>query len=235
MSPSMSGGTTLKTTSHGLTRLEGHIRLGSVSIRGWHLARGLLTALAAIALENPQYCDTSAPLESSGFGLDTEDEDRGDQGYYNEMSVATLLYDFFDTDIDGSDNDSIGFGPIYSVMTGPQAMTEAFTTLFSFATELRNIVRPEDLAFVDSQLTRENVDLTGLNVYGDNQTIVPAGSRDVLPLYTDLPTDGTVVNICTNSDSDSERRRQQAVRAQVSENGSTGKPYPYNSRDDRKF
>ena len=90
-------------------------------------------------------------------------------------------------------------------MTGPQATTDAFTSLFSFATALRNEVQAADLAFVDSQLTRENVDLPGLNEYGDTQTIVPAGSRDVLPVYTVLPTDGTLINICANSDFDDER------------------------------
>ena len=166
---------------------------------------GFATALAAIALDNPQYCDTSAPMESGGFGLDTEGENRGPQGYYNEMSVATLLYDLVDTNVDGTDVGSIGFGPIYNVMTGPQATTDAFTSLFSFATALRNEVQAADLAFVDSQLTRENVDLPGLNEYGDTQTIVPAGSRDVLPVYTVLPTDGTLINICANSDFDDER------------------------------
>jgi len=165
---------------------------------------GFATALAAIALENPQYCDTSAPMESSGFRLDTENENRGHQGYYNEMSVATLLYDLWDTAADGVDNDSIGFAPIYNVMAA-QRTTAAFTTLFSFATELRSSVSAADLAFVDAQLARENLDLAALNIYGDGQTTVPAGSRDVLPVYTVLPTDGTPINICTNSDFDSRR------------------------------
>lgn len=166
---------------------------------------GFATALAAIALEDPQYCDTSFPMESGGFGIDTENNNSGNQGFYNEMSVATLINDLWDTNSDGTDNGSIGFGPIYDVMTGPQRTTEAFTTLFSFATELRNSVLAADLAFVDSQLSRENVDLVSLNIYGDGQTTQPAGARDVIPVYTVLPTDGTVINICANSDFDSGR------------------------------
>jgi len=166
---------------------------------------GFATGLAAIALEDPRYCDTSAPLEASGFLLDTENENRGKQGYYNEMSVATLLNDLWDTNVDGTDNGSIGFGPIYTTMTGPQRTTEAFTSLFSFATELRNNVLPADLPFVDSQLTRENVDLAALNIYGDGQTTQPAGARDVTPVYTELPIDGTLLKICTNSDFDNGR------------------------------
>ena len=166
---------------------------------------GFATGLAAIALENPQYCDTRFPMESGGFELDTENENRGNQGFYNEMSVATLFNDLWDTAVDGTDAGSIGFDEIYAVMTGPQASTEAFTSLFSFANALRNTVAPADLAFVDSQLARENVDLAALNDYGDGQTTVPAGSRDVLPVYTVLPTDGTLINVCTNNDFDNDR------------------------------
>jgi len=176
---------------------------------------GFATALAAIALENPQYCDTNAPMESGGFGLDTENDNFGEQGFYNEMSVATLINDLWDTaddsDADGTDNGSIGFAPIYTVMTGPQRTTEAFTTLLSFATALRNNVMAADLAFVDSQLSRENLDLGALDIYGDGQTTIMATTpnggvpRDILPVYTVLPTDGTVINICANSDFDSAR------------------------------
>ena len=33
---------------------------------------------------------------------------------------------------------SLGFAPIYSVMTGPQVQTSALTSIFSFATALRS-------------------------------------------------------------------------------------------------
>ena len=94
---------------------------------------GWATALAAMALDEPQYCDTSVPGTSGGFGINTETNNSGAQGWFNEMSVATLIYDLFDTNADGTDTGSIGFGPIFDTMTGPQSSTEAFTTLFSFA------------------------------------------------------------------------------------------------------
>ena len=166
---------------------------------------GFATALAAIALQEALYCDTSAPLLTSGFFINTETSNFGNQGYYNEMSVGTFLYDLWDTDVDATDNGSIGFGPIYNTMIGPQAATDAFTSLFSFATELRSSLAGADLAFVDTQLTRENVDLGSLDIYGSGQTTQPVGARDVLPVYTDLPIDGTVLNICTNSDFDTDR------------------------------
>ncbi len=169
---------------------------------------GWATALAAMALNEPQYCDTGAAGTTSGFGIDTENFNFGPQGWFNEMSVATFLYDLWDTAIDGTDTSSIGFGPIFATMTGPQSSTNAFTTLFSFATELRPMLNTAQRTFVDSQLARENIDTTGIDIWGssqDNIVTSPNQARDVLPLYTTLPTDGTVINICANSDYDSGR------------------------------
>jgi len=168
---------------------------------------GFATALAAILLEDQQYCDTAAAGTSGGFGLSTENENGGPQGWMNEMSVATFLYDLWDTNVDGTDTGSIGFGPILDVMMGPQASTDSFTTLFSFAAELQSMVAGADLVFVNSQLDRENIERTSIDIWGSSQNLImdaPNQSRDVLPLYTDLPTNGTI-NICTNSDYDTGR------------------------------
>jgi len=168
---------------------------------------GFATALAAILLEEQQYCDTQAAGTTGGFGLSTESEDRGSQGWMNEMSVATLIYDLWDTDADGADNSSIGFGPILDVMMGPQATTNAFTSLFSFSTALQGMLTGADLTFLNAQLDSENVERTTNDIWGASQDLIltaPNQSRDVLPLYTDMPTNGTV-SICTNSDYDSGR------------------------------
>lgn len=169
---------------------------------------GWATALAAMALDDPQYCDTAVVGTNSGFGIDTENNNSGLQGWFNEMSVATFLYDLWDTDEDGTDNDSIGFGPIFDTMTGPQRNTDALTTLFSFATELRQSLNTAQRTFVDTQLQRENIETATIDIWASDQgniTTPPNLLRDVLPLYTALPIDGSIVNICANSDYDSGR------------------------------
>ena len=168
---------------------------------------GWANAIAAIASDRPVTCDTAAPA-NSGFDLDVENFDADRQGFFNEMSVATFLYDLVDTNADGSDNDSIGFRPIYETMTadGFQKDTEAFTTLFSFGTYLLQNVDPADVAFVESQLRRENVDTAGLDIWATNQTTAPAtwsngrSVRDLLPLYTELTPGAAAVNLCVNDD-----------------------------------
>ena len=164
-------------------------------------------AIASIASRRPVLCDTRAPT-ANGSRLDVEsfNSPAAVQGFMNEMSVATFLYDLFDTDNDSTDNDSIGFGPIYDTMTGLQRTTEAFTTLFSFGTYLLQNVDPSDVAFVESQLQRENVDIAGLDIWATNQTTAPTNwsdgqpVRDLLPLYTDLTPGDPAINLCVNSD-----------------------------------
>jgi hypothetical protein len=162
-------------------------------------------AIAAITLDDPQYCDTGAVSSGAGsFGFSTESNNSGLQGWFNELSVATILYDLWDTNADGVDTGSIGFAPIYETMTGPQASTTAFTTIFSFAAELASMLAPAEREFLDAQLARENIDVASLDIWGDGQTTTPFGAdndgRDLLPVYTEIPIGGEIANICINND-----------------------------------
>ncbi len=191
----------------------------SDSVGGTHYIGGLVearvafgegwgTGFGAMAAGDPMACNTGAATGAGSWGFNVETNNQGSQGWYNEMSVATLLLDLFDTNNDGADNSSIGFGPIYEVMTGSQRTTEAFTTLFSFASLLRPSLNVADQGFLDTLLAAENIETNGLDIWASNQdniNIAPNNSRDVLPLYTDYAADGSVLNICTNSDHDPDR------------------------------
>ena len=162
-------------------------------------------AIAAMALNDPVYCDTARPGTSGFFvNLNAETSGFGVQGWFNEVSVLTFLYDLWDTSDDGTDNSSVGFTPIYNVMTGPQIFTEGFTTLFAFATELRWSVDVPGQTLVDSQLDRENIVFgDDLDIWASNEDNVgglPALiAEDVMPLYTDYVAGDPAVNICVNS------------------------------------
>lgn len=163
---------------------------------------GWATALSGIALDSPQYCDTLwSGGTLRGFQIDIEDGNPGTRGWYNELSVTQIIYDLWDTDDDGADNSSIGFTPIYDVMRGPQATTAAFTSLFSFATNLKLQGTGQD-AFIDALLNDHSVTPTGLDDFGTNAiNDGPGMPDDVLPLYTDI-TLGQTTNICVNAQFD---------------------------------
>ena len=171
---------------------------------------GWATGFGAMASGDPMACNTGAADGTGSWGFNVETFNDGHQGWYNELSVASLLLDLFDTDDngDGADNSSIGFGPIYDVMTNQQETTEAFTTLFSFAALLRLGLDGPQQTFLDALLAAENIETTGLDIWASAQgnfNGFPNNARDVLPLYIDYAADGsTLTNVCTNSDHDSD-------------------------------
>ena len=186
--------------AHGIgDRLDARLAFGE----GW------ATALSGMALGNQLYCDTGVPGTSSGFGIGAESGSWDGRGWYDEISVLRFIYDMWDDNDDdgaGSDTVSIGFAPIYNVMIGPQSTTEAFTTIFSFATALRaSLNNAGDRAGLDAQLVREDMTAVGLDIWGTNEANLADGAPDVNPIYTDITANGTIWNICSNSQFDSER------------------------------
>ena len=167
---------------------------------------GFATALSGIALNDPIYCDTLwSGGQLRGFEIDIESENGGTVGWFNEISIMKLVYDLWDTDPDGADNSSIGFGPIYSIMTGAQAVTPAFTTIFSFATNLKQSVNAADETFIDALLAEQNINPALIDILGSTESNDGPGTPDdVLPIFTPL-TLGVTESICVNSQFDNDR------------------------------
>jgi len=163
---------------------------------------GFATAYSGMALNSTLYCDTLGPAQGSGFGIDIENAAAaGTPGWFNEISVTGLVYDLWDTAADGADTGSVGFGPIYDVMTGAQATTPAFTSIFSFAAALK-AEQPASVPFVDALLQAVDIVASGITPYGDGETNSGSATVDALPVYTTAEPDGSTINICSNSQLD---------------------------------
>ena len=166
---------------------------------------GFATAMSGIGLNDPVYCDTGGAGQGSRFlRIDIENDGFGAEGWYNEISVMNLIYDLWDTSNDGADTGSLGFGPISNVLTGIQAVTPAFTSIFSFATELK-AQNPGQAALIDGILTEHSITSAGIDIYGSTETNNSGGAADVLPVYTTVIPDGSTINICSNSQFDNGR------------------------------
>ena len=165
---------------------------------------GFANALSGMVLDDPVYCDTAwFGNNQSGFGVNLEEEPTNNEGWYDEVSVFEILYDLWDTDADGVDTGSIGFGPILDVMTGPQVTSPAFTSIFTFATYLKQ-QNPGDAALIDALLTDHNIN-SNVDIHGSSETNDGPGTPpDVLPVYTDI-TLGQTTNICVNAQFDPDR------------------------------
>jgi hypothetical protein len=166
---------------------------------------GWASALAAMILNEPVYCDSAT--SSSGGGFNSESSTDSTNGWYSELTVIRLLYDLWDTGPGDDDAGSIGFGPIYDVMTGPQATTPAFTSIFTFATYLKQQGTGQN-PFIDDLLTANGINPAAIDIWGSTELNVSPGTPppvDVLPLYTPITLGGGAVNICANSQFDSGR------------------------------
>ena len=170
-------------------------------------------AFAAMAVGDPQYKDAGGVAQASGFFFNLEDGSGlcagagVPTGWYGECTVGEILYDLYDDVDDGADTITMGFGPIYDVLTGAQLTTEGLTSMFTFASYLRN-ENAADVAAINALLTAGNISggNGGIDLYGDLETNDGAAdgvteTDDVLPLYSDIQIGGaTVSNLCSNAD-----------------------------------
>src|SRR5262249_37520210 len=98
-------------------------------------------AFAGIALGDPVYRDSVSGLSADvNFNLEQDDMRFSDGGWFSETSVGEILWDAYDSTNDGVDNLSLGFGPLFTAMTGGQRTTPALTSIFSFLEALRDVV-----------------------------------------------------------------------------------------------
>jgi hypothetical protein len=87
-------------------------------------------------------------------------------------------------------------------MTGSQAGTAAFTSVFSFAAELK-AQNPAQAGFVDALLGDHNIASASIDIYASTETNDRGGATDVLPVYTPIVPDGvSTINICSNDQFD---------------------------------
>jgi hypothetical protein len=95
-------------------------------------------ALSAIATDNPIYFDTAGNNQSTGWFMDIENASPQNPGWFSEASIQRILYDLYDNNNEGSDNLSLGFGPIFDAMVDKERNTPAFTSIFSFIHALKS-------------------------------------------------------------------------------------------------
>lgn len=166
---------------------------------------GWATALSGMALDDPLYCDTAGIDQSNGFKIDIENDVFGTRGWFNETSVASMMYDLWDSGTRDDDGGSLGFTPIYDIFVDKQLNTSAFTSVFSFMTELK-ADNPDEQVFVGQLMLEHNI--SGSDIYGSgeiNDSQDFASPEDVLPVYTEIVADGIPIQICSNKQFDPSR------------------------------
>jgi hypothetical protein len=159
-------------------------------------------AFSAMATGDSVYTDTLGVKQAHGFKFDLEGENPLNPGWFSEQSVQEILYDLFDATPDLNDSVSLGFGPLYDVMTRQQRDTLALTSIFPFIVGLEADIPAGEASQIPALLTAQDMDDI-VDAYGSQQTNAgdptngdpPSG--DVLPIYRDAAVNGTPLNVCS--------------------------------------
>jgi len=149
---------------------------------------GFGTAFAAIALNDPQYRDTRGAGQASGLSFSVEPNSQVNPGWYSEGSSYSILWDLFDSAADGNDNLALGFAPIWQVLTGAQRTTDAITSMFSFATVLKQ-QNSAQATQIDAIVSGQSIVSSTIDIYGSTETN-SAASANVLPVFTPISIGG---------------------------------------------
>jgi hypothetical protein len=174
--------------SHSLTeRLDMRVAFGE----GWG------NALSAIITDDPFYRDSSGTQQNTGFSFSVETNSYARDGWFNEGSVQSVIYDIYDTADDGADSIALGLAPIYSALTDSSYVAGTYlTSIFSFTDRLKAL-QPSAAEQINSLLTAQSVSGTGANGTDEtNDGDIPSA----LPVYKVANVGGSAIQLCSVED-----------------------------------
>lgn len=146
-------------------------------------SEGFGNAFSAMVTGDPVYKDSQAITSPYGLSFNIESNTCTNKGWYNECSVQSVLYDFFDDINEANDVFSLGFDEIHQVMTSNIPISSSLTSLFSFINPFKNLTALVS-ADVDTLLAGQSID----SITDDFGSGVSRGSyvidtTDILPIY----------------------------------------------------
>jgi hypothetical protein len=160
-------------------------------------SEGFANAFSAMVLNDPLYRDASGPSQGEVLRFDIERGQTASRGWFSETSVQAIAWDLFDAAND--DGVSIGYGPMHRVLRDTMRDGIPLTSIFSFVTPLKLLPGVPGAA-VDARVAAEGIVSTTMDAYATTETnygpIALADRNEVLPIYTDIASNGAAVRLC---------------------------------------
>ena len=140
---------------------------------------------AGMVTGDPRYADSYGAAQGSGFILDVSGTTRDPSpGWYSETSVQHLFWTWHE-------NASIGFTPIFNVMTNSMLANSGLTSIFGFASRLKEAL-PGQASTITTNLAGRSI--SGTDSFGAGESN-SGGITQVLPVYKTLNV-GSTTNVC---------------------------------------
>jgi hypothetical protein len=155
-------------------------------------SEGFANAYSAMVLGDPIYKDSMFTAQGSRLDFDVESNAPARPGWFSEGSVASIAWDLFDATNEAPDTVSLGYGPIYEVLTTDFRTTPALVSVYPFLSGLKS---------------RSGAPVDAINTLAQSQLILAAdafgtgetnggGVAEALPIYTDLTVDSGARRVC---------------------------------------
>src|SRR5574343_913361 len=142
---------------------------------------------AGMVTGDSRYAVSYGAAQGSGFILDVSGTTRDTSpGWFSETSVQHLFWTWHQ-------NASIGFTPIFNVMTNTMLSNSGLTSIFAFASRLKEAV-PAQASTITSNLAGRSISGTDSFGAGEGNS---GGNTDVLPVYKTVNV-GTPGSVCIN-------------------------------------
>lgn len=155
-------------------------------------------ALSAIILD-PEitYLDSAGPRQQSiQVSMDMEAGADVSPGWFSETSVQQLIFDVYDPANEAADTLNLGLGPIIDVLSGPQKLTNSFTSIFSFMSSLKSL-NGSASGDIDNLVAAKSITPVA-DVFGTGETH-NGGIAATLPIYNTLVEDTAVLTSLSGS------------------------------------
>lgn len=156
-------------------------------------SEGFATAFSAMVLGDPVYKDSLGTRQAALFSMNLDANTNTPDGWYNEASVQSLVWDLYDASADGGDNVNLGYAPMFSVMTSELRTGSALTSIYPFISGLKTRSSSTVAANITS-LTQSRL-IFGTDAFGAGETnngTVPTA----LPIYTNVALNGGQQRVC---------------------------------------
>lgn len=163
---------------------------------------GFGNAWSGIITDDPFYRDSYGSNQALGFSINVENNNVSNKGWFSEGSVQAILYDLYDGLND--DTASLGLSAIYEVLTSEQKNTEAFTSIFSFITYIKDN-NPAQVTQINSLVNGQQI-VTNTDIWGSNETNNGGNSAN-LPVYVNIDPNNAPVEVCTNTTNGNDRNK----------------------------
>ena len=164
-------------------------------------SEGWGNAFSAMATADPYYRDSGGSRQGNGFSINIESNNTtfgANRGWFSETSTQSIFYDIFDSNDDLVDTLSLGFTPIYAVMTNEVRTSDAMTSLFTFVTALK-AHNPQAVPQIDAIVAGQNIKSDTIDEFGSTETNNGGDARN-LPIYRPLTVNsGTPIRVCSST------------------------------------